>query len=113
MLLILLSWLYILAVSLIIGVSLNRMLRLKNQDSIITLFFGFFGVSLIAGFWAIPFAINGLFHVALLSIAIILGFINRKRIIIYLQQIKSETQELTLFFRGLLFVVSILILAQC
>ena len=66
-----------------------------------------------AGFWAIPFAINGVFHVALLSISTVLGFICRQRIIDYLQQVKSEIQELTSFMKSLLFIISVLILAQC
>jgi hypothetical protein len=113
MLLILLAWIYILSISIIIGVSMNNFFGLKNQDFIITLFFGFFGVTLLSGFWAIPFAIDIKFHIALLIIAIFLGFISRSQIVRSLNQIKSEIQELTIFIKSLLCIIGVMILAQC
>jgi len=113
MLLILLSWLYILVLSAVIGVSLNKIIGLNNQDSIITFFFGFFGVTLIAGFWAIPFAINGPFYLALFILTLILGVLFRKELVHYWNHILSELKQLTIFFKFLLVVISLLILAQC
>ena len=113
MLLILLSWLYILVISLILGVSINKFLGVKNQDTIITVFLGFFGVTLIAGFWAIPLAIDAVFHIILLIITIFFGYHNREQLIEYLKRIKSEIQGLTIFIKGLLFILGLLIIAQC
>ena len=112
MLLILLSWLYILTVSTIIGVTINRVLQLQKQDNVITIIFGFFGVTILASIWAIPFAINGLFHAFLLSITIFLSYLNFKRIIVFWQQLKAILFELSAFFKILLAAISILILAQ-
>jgi hypothetical protein len=113
MLLILLSWLYILVISLIIGVSINSLLGLKNQDTFITLFFGFFGVTLLAGFWAIPRAIDGVFHFTLLIITLLLGYISRAQVVEYLHHIKVEIKELTVFVKAFLIIIAVLIVAQC
>jgi hypothetical protein len=112
MLLILLSWLYILTISSIIGVSINRVLQSQKQDAIITIFLGFFGVTLLASIWAIPFAINGYFHIVLCSITILLAFLNRKEIVAFWNQIKTKTLGLSTFFKIVLGLISILILAQ-
>ncbi|WP_452232152.1 LIC_10190 family membrane protein [Lacinutrix sp. MEBiC02595] len=112
MLLILLSWFYILAISSIIGVHINRILQLKKQDSVITIFFGFFGVTLLASIWAIPFAINASFHIVLLLTTSALAFINCKEIVAFWHQLKTKSLALSTFFKILLTVISILILAQ-
>ncbi len=112
MLLILLSWLYILTISSIIGVSINRVLQSQKQDTIITIFFGFFGVTLLASIWAIPFAINGYFHTFLLLITSSLAFLNRKEIVTFYCQLKAKLLELSTFFKIVLGLISVLILAQ-
>ncbi|WP_452226962.1 LIC_10190 family membrane protein [Lacinutrix cladophorae] len=112
MFLILLSWLYILAISSIIGISINRFLQLQKKDSIITIFFGFFGITLIASIWAIPFAINSYFHALLLSITILLGYKIRKKVIPFWLELKTSLLNLNTFFKIFIGVISILILAQ-
>ncbi|MFD2541599.1 LIC_10190 family membrane protein [Lacinutrix gracilariae] len=112
MLFILLSWLYILAISSVIGVTINKVLQLKKQDSIITILFGFFGVTLMASIWAIPFAINAYFHVFLLFFTGVLGYLNYKFILAYCLQLKTEIAALTVFFKILLSCIALLILAQ-
>lgn len=112
MLLILLSWLYILTISSIIGVSINRVLKSQKLDAIITIFFGFFGVTLLASIWAIPLAINSYFHTFLLLITSSLAFLNRKEIVVFWQQLKTKLLALSTFFKIVLVVISILILAQ-
>ena len=112
MLLIFLSWVYILAISLVLGASMNVFLQRKNQHSIITFIFGFFGVTLLASLWAIPFAINGFFHIFLLTIAIVLGVINKKSITECLQKTWLEIKEIAPFLKGILIIISFLILAQ-
>lgn len=112
MLLILLSWLYILTINSIIGVSINCVLQSQKLDAIITIFFGFFGVTLLASIWAIPFAINGYFQLVLLSITILLGYLNRKKIVAFYCQLKIKLLELSTFFKIVLGLISVLILAQ-
>ncbi|MFD2823632.1 LIC_10190 family membrane protein [Lacinutrix iliipiscaria] len=113
MLFILISWLYILATSSVIGITVNRVLQLQKQDVVITLFFGFFGVSLITGFWAIPLAINLNFYSALFIIVLVLGLLNRKQLVNYWKQFIAEILVLHSFFKGFLVIISVLILAQC
>ena len=113
MLFILLSWLYILTISLIIGITINQIIGLQKNHSIITLFFGFFGVTLIASIWAIPFAIDTMFHGLLLLMVLILGFIYRIKVKQYLSQLKLDLSKLNKLIKVLLVLISLLIIAQC
>jgi hypothetical protein len=112
MLLILLSWIYILVVTLVAGVSIDRLLKLKDVNPILVLFHGFFGITLVTGFWAINFPINWKFHVFLLVIISVLIIINYSFIYNYLSVFKCQLQKLTKFFKIILAVIFILILAQ-
>ncbi|MBU2938665.1 hypothetical protein KO494_03835 [Lacinutrix sp. C3R15] len=112
MLFILLSWLYILAISSIIGVTVNSIIQLKKQDTIITLFLGFFGVTLLASVWAIPFAINAYFYAFLLILTSVLSYLQYKSILAFWLQLKAETASLSLFFKVFITGIGFLILAQ-
>ncbi len=92
--------------------SINRVLQSQKQDTIITIFFGFFGVTLLASIWAIPFAINGYFHILLLLITSALAFLNCKEIVAFWHQLKTELLGLSTFLKIVLALISILILAQ-
>ncbi len=113
MLLILLSWIYIFMTTLIIGVSLKRLLRLDGLDIVVTLFLGFFGIVLFTGFWAIFLAVNETHQVILLLISCILLYDNKALIRNELMELKSSFTGLSLFFRCVFFVLLLLTLAQC
>ncbi|PWI29628.1 hypothetical protein DI383_10420 [Flavobacteriaceae bacterium LYZ1037] len=112
MLFILLSWIYILAVALVVGVSLDRLLRLQDVNPILVLFHGLFGVTLTAGFWAVFFPLNLNFHIFLLFISIILLYINRNYTVKYIRLFKHELNKLSQFFKILIVAIFLLILAQ-
>ncbi|MCX7549739.1 LIC_10190 family membrane protein [Xanthomarina sp. F2636L] len=112
MLFILLSWIYILAITLVVGVSIDRLLKLKDIKPILVLFHGFFGITLLAGFWAIFSAINLKFHIFLLLITTVLFFINHSFINKYTSIFKHEFIKLSQFIKIVLAVIFILILAQ-
>lgn len=113
MLLILLSWIYIIFISIIFGVSLNRVLRIKACNFIITIFHGLFGIMLFTGFWAIGFPVNVNYHVVLILISCVLLGLNLKYIKALLKSFVLEFKGLSVFFKSLLAVITILILAQC
>ena len=113
MLLILLSWLYILTVTSVAGVSINRVLGIKSTHSAITLCIGFFGISLVTGFWAIAFPVNGYYHLSLLLITLLFIVLNKSFIIDYYNLLKVEFRQLSGFIKLLFLSLFILILAQC
>jgi len=112
MLFILLSWIYILAITLVVGVSINRLLKLQDVNQILVLFHGFFGITLIAGFWAIILPIDWKFHVFLIILSIILFYVNISFIKKYLSSIKHELNKISKFFKIVFVIISGLVLAQ-
>ncbi|PWK19801.1 LIC_10190 family membrane protein [Xanthomarina spongicola] len=112
MLFILLSWIYILAITLVAGVSINRLLKLQDVNHILVLFHGLFGISLLAGFWSVFSAINWQFCTFLLFFIIVLIFVNTSQIKNYINSFKHELEKLSKFFKMILIVIFILVLAQ-
>lgn len=112
MLLILFSWIYILAVAMVAGVSINRLFRLQEVNPLLVLFHGFFGITLLAGIWAIFSEINWQFHVFIILFVSVLIFVNHLLLAKYIISIKQELNKLTSFFKILLVVILILVLAQ-
>ncbi len=113
MLFILLSWLYIIGISTVFGVSMNQFFRLKNSHHVITICLGFFGIALLTGIWAIGFPVNGYFQLLLLSLSVFFCFVNHSHIKSYASSLKVVFSNLSLFLKCLFVVISILILAQC
>ena len=66
MVLIILSWIYILFTTINLGFVLDRVFVLKNKDFVITSFLGLFSVTVLASIWAIFGRINVEFHIFLL-----------------------------------------------
>ena len=112
MLFILLSWIYILAITLVAGVSVNRLLKLQDVNQILVLFHGLFGITLIAGFWAIILPIDWKFHVFLIILSVILLYVNNSFIKKYISSIKHELKKLSKFLKIVFVVIFGLVLAQ-
>jgi len=112
MLFILLSWIYILAITLVVGVSINRLLKLQDVNQILVLFHGFFGITLIAGFWAIILPVDWKLHVFLIILSIILFYVNISFIKKYLSSIKHELNKISKFFKIVFVIIFGLVLAQ-
>lgn len=113
MLLIFLSWIYIVFTTINFGVMTDRFLILKNKNFVITSFLGLFSITIIASFWAIFGRINVEFHLVLFVINCILFFKFQNRIketyFGFWQNLKELSKGLKLF----LFLTTFLILAQC
>ena len=79
MLLIFLSWIYILFTTINLGFGLDKILDLKNKNFVITAILGLFSATVFASCWAIFGRINIEFHVFLLLLNLILFFKFKKR----------------------------------
>ncbi|WP_232067418.1 hypothetical protein, partial [Flavobacterium bizetiae] len=66
MILIVISWIYILFTTINLGFLTDKIVKLKNQNFVITSILGLFSVTLLASIWAIFGRINIEFHIFLL-----------------------------------------------
>lgn len=114
MLLIFLSWIYILVTSVNLGVGLNRIMRdSSNDDFVITIFKGFFSVTILASFWAIFGQINWEFHLFLLITNLLLYLKFKSEINTVYQSFASDFLKLSKSLQLYLTIVLVLIVAQC
>lgn len=113
MLLILFSWLYIFYTTITLGFYLNKLAKLKCDDSIVLSIFGFFSVTLIASFCALFGRINVEFHIFLLVINFILSLKYKSELFPVFQSFLNQINELSKGLKIFLFLTTILILAQC
>ena len=113
MLLIAMSWLYSIAISLIIGVGFKSVIKLQNTNTVVLIFFGFFGITLLTTFCSIFIRVNWEFHLILLSITIAIGYACIENVKEAFSLLKKEILGLSSFFKIMLFTSTILILAKC
>ena len=113
MLLIFLSWIYILFTTINLGFGLDKILDLKNKNFVITAILGLFSATVFASCWAIFGRINIEFHVFLLLLNLILFFKFKKEISEIYKSFTFEIQQLELPLKVYLGLISILIIAQC
>ena len=113
MLLIFLSWLYILFTTINLGFGLDKILGLKNKDFVTTAILGLFSATVFASIWAIFGRINIAFHVFLLLLNLIIFFKFKKEISAIYKSFTLQIQQLELPLKLYLGIISILIIAQC
>ena len=113
MILILLSWIYIVFSTINIGFYTNKKLKLKNSNFVIFSILGLFTTTVFASIWAVFGRINIEFHLIflILNIGIYLRFKNEIQILY--KSFFLELKALTLSLKIALLFISILILAQC
>lgn len=113
MILILLSWIYIVFTTINIGFYTNKKLQLKNSNFVIFSILGLFTTTVFASIWAIFGRINIEFHLIflILNIGIYLRFKNEIQILY--KSFFQELNALTLSLKIALLFIVILILAQC
>lgn len=113
MLLIILSWIYILITTIHLGYCLDKLINLNNNNFVITAFLGLFSTTIIATIWAIFGRINIEFHIFLLVLNIIIFILNKSKVFeIYnkfIAEFKCLNYSLQLFLLG----ITLLIIAQC
>jgi hypothetical protein len=113
MLLILLSWIYILFTTINLGFGFDRYIGLKNINFTITSILGLFSVTILASIWAIFGRINIEFHIFLLILNILLYFKFQKEIIKIYKVFWIELQSLSKTLRLFLYLITVMIVAQC
>ena len=113
MLLIFISWIYIVLTTINFGVLTDRILVLKNKNFAVTSFLGLFSVTILASIWAIFGRLNIEFHIALLLVNLSIYFKYRVLIIEVYTSFWISLKRLPTPLKIYLAIISILIIAQC
>lgn len=113
MILLLLSWVYILFTTINLGFFLDKILKLKVQNLTFLSILGLFSTTIMASFWAIFGRINFEFHLALLLLNCALFLSNKKAIISIYKNFFLELKPLDKTLKILLGLIALLIVAQC
>lgn len=113
MILILLSWIYIVFTTINIGFYTNKKLQLKNSNFVIFSILGLFATTVFASIWAIFGRINIEFHLIFLILNIGIYFSFKNEIQILYKSFFQELKALALSLKITLLLIFILILAQC
>ena len=113
MVLILVSWIYILFTTINLGIVFDKITRLKNTDFITTSILGLFSVTLLASFWAIFGRINVEFHIGLAVLNLVASIEYKKDIFHTYTTFWNTLKKLNLFLKYYLIVITLLIIAQC
>jgi len=113
MILIFISWIYILFTTINLGFLTDRILQLKNQNFTITSILGLFATTIIASIWAIFGRINIEFHVFLLLLNIFIFLQFKDKIIAIYKLILSEFKEFSKILKVVFVITALLIIAQC
>jgi len=113
MILILLSWIYILFTTINLGFFLDKILKLKVKNFAVISILGLFSTTIIASIWAIFGRINFEFHIAILLLNFVLIVFNTSQILSvyrnFFYEIKNLEKSLKLFFGFITFFI----IAQC
>lgn len=113
MLLILLSWIYILFTSINLGFRLKKIIKLKNSDFSITAILGLCTATIISCIWAIFYRINIEFHIFLLLANLIICVRSYSEIKSIYNDFLVELKNLNVVLKTFLFASTLLIIAQC
>ncbi len=113
MILIFISWIYILFTTINLGFLTNKVLQLKNQNFVVTSILGLFSATVLASIWAIFGRINIEFHVFLLFLNILLIVLFRNPIFEIYKSFTLQFKQLQKSLKIVLILISILIVAQC
>lgn len=113
MLLIALSWVYILFTTVNFGTLLDQSFKLKTTDFTVTVLLGLLGTTLLGGFWAIFFRINIEFHGVLLVLNLAIYWRLRSAITHKYREVSLQLAALPKFLKLLFWLIALLIVAQC
>ena len=113
MLLIILSWVYIVFTTINLGFGVDKLFKLQNKDFVVTSVLGLFATTILASFWAIFGRINIEFHYLLLTLNLLI-FLKFKDDIFsiyttFINELKSLSQNLKYY----LAIITLCIIAQC
>ena len=113
MLLITLSWIYILFTTINLGFGLDKLVTLKNRNFVITSILGLFSATILGSIWAVFGRINIEFHLVLLLINSFIFLKFKAQILeiykLFIKKFKKLNAGLQLY----LYIIVFLIIAQC
>lgn len=112
MILILLSWLYVLFTSLSFGIAFSKVLRIGQLTLVTASILGLFSVTVLATVWAFFGAINIAFHSVFLVVSLFLWFKNKIEFNQVLQDAKSQIHRYSYPVKVLLIISCLFIWAQ-
>jgi len=113
MVLILISWIYLFFTSINLGITLYKLLKIKELHFIFISFFGLFLTTLFASIWALFGGINSAFHLVLLLLNILIFIQNKKLFKETILKLKHDFLAFSKTIKILLGITFLLILAQC
>lgn len=112
MVLILLSWLYVFFTSIAVGIGFAKLFKLELSNLIFTGILGLFGVTLLAGCWAIFGPINLGFHIFLLLLSAVSGFYFKTDFSEIIKSLRIQFVSFSAAIKILFSISSLLIIAQ-
>ena len=113
MLIIILSWIYILFTSINLGFGLDEISNLKQNNFAITSILGLIATTILASIWAFFGRINMEFHIFLLLLNSLLFLKYNSEIRLKYQLFVEELKNLNVSLQLFLSIITILIIAQC
>ena len=113
MLLIILSWIYIMFTTINLGFGIDKIACLKNKNFVITSILGLFSVTVLASIWAIFGRINIEFYIFILIINCFIFIKYRALILSIYKTFFNELKQLDKFLKLFLIISFFLIIAQC
>ncbi|AXB57174.1 LIC_10190 family membrane protein [Flavobacterium fluviale] len=113
MILIAISWIYILVTTINLGVGFDKLMNLSNKNFVITSVLGLFSTTILASIWAIFGRINIEFHIVLILLNIFSFLKFRNPIIDLYKSSLLELKQLPKRLKIVLGIVSVLIILQC
>ena len=113
MVLIVISWIYILFSTINLGFITDKILQLKNNNFAVTSILGLFSVTILASIWAIFGRINIEFHIFLLLLNLFISLQFRVQIIAIYKSVVTEFKQFQKILKVLFFITALLIIAQC
>jgi len=113
MLLIILSWVYIVFTTINLGFGIDKLFKLQNKDFVVTSVLGLFATTILASFWAIFGRINIEFHCLLLTLNILVLLKFKNDIFSIYTTFINELKTLSKNLKYYLAIITFCIIAQC
>lgn len=113
MLLIILSYIYILIVIGIWGIAVNNCFKIHKSHVVLTCIHGLYGVMVFALLWAIMWPLNGWFHIVLIVVSFYFGVKYKQGFNDLLKNLAHLFSGLNKPFKYIFFVITLLTLLKC
>jgi len=113
MLLIILSWVYIVFTTINLGFGIDKLFKLQNKDFVVTSVLGLFATTILASFWAIFGRINIEFHCLLLTLNLLILLKFKNDIFAIYSTFINELKSLSQSLKYYLAIITLCIIAQC